>query len=104
MQKIVLFIEPNDDAFMTPFKLANLVMNLFYFEEKASFKIVKIFELGKSSFKMPLLESDSDSSRTLIDRIESNLNEGCYMSDYAIKQENQKLEERRNEKGMSLST
>ena len=47
MQKIVLFIEPNNDAWRTPFKIAELVINRFYFEEEASFKIVKIFELGK---------------------------------------------------------
>ena len=29
MQKIVLFIEPNDDAFVTPFKIGHLFMNRF---------------------------------------------------------------------------
>ena len=52
MQKIVLFIEPNDDAFLTPFKSGHLFMNRFTIEEEANFEIVKIFELGKISWKM----------------------------------------------------
>ena len=42
MQKIVLFIEPNQDTWITPNKIADLIMNRF--EENAKFKIVKIFE------------------------------------------------------------
>ena len=52
MQKIVLFIEPNDKAFVTPFKIGHLFMNRFTIDEEAKFEIVKIFELGKSSVKM----------------------------------------------------
>ena len=52
MQKIVLFIEPTDDAFSTPFKVGHLFMNRFAVEESANFEIVEIFELEKSSFKM----------------------------------------------------
>ena len=52
MQKIVLFIEPSDDAFHTPFKIGNLFINRFAIEEEANFEIVKIFELGKSSWIM----------------------------------------------------
>ena len=54
MQKIVLFIEPNDDAFITPFKIGHLFTNRFAIEEEANFEIVKIFELEKSSLKMSL--------------------------------------------------
>ena len=76
-------MEPNDDAFITPFKIGELFMNRFYFEEKASFKIVQIFELGKSSYKLPL-------------------------SDQAMKEQRKKeysiSEEERNKKGMNLST
>ena len=50
MQKIVLFIEPSDDAFETPFKIGHLFMNRFTIEEEANFEIVKIFELGKLSW------------------------------------------------------
>ena len=52
MQKVILFIEPSDDAFVTPFKIGHLFMNRFAIEEEANFEIVKIFELGKSSWKM----------------------------------------------------
>ena len=52
MQKIVLFIEPSDDAWMTPFKASHLFMNRFTIEEEANFEIVKIFELGKSPGNM----------------------------------------------------
>ena len=76
MQKIVLFIEPNDDAWETPFKIGELFMNRFYFEEKAKFKIVTIFELGKSSFKLSHPETRSDPD----------------------------LEKERNKKGMNLLT
>ena len=55
MQKIVLFIEPSDDAFQTPFKSGHLFMNRFSIGEEANFEIVKIFELGKSSWKMARL-------------------------------------------------
>ena len=43
MQKIVLFIEPNEDAFQTPFKSGHLFMNRFSIGEEANFEIVKIF-------------------------------------------------------------
>ena len=50
MQKIILFIEPTEDAFETPFKIGHLFMNRFTIEEEANFEIVKIFEFGKSSW------------------------------------------------------
>ena len=52
MQKIVLFIEPNDDAWLTPLKIGNLFMNRFAVEEDAASEILKIFELEKTSWKM----------------------------------------------------
>ena len=85
MQKIVLFIEPNDDAWITPFKIAELVMNRFYFEEQASFKIFKIFELGKSSKKLVTSMTDQTMKRY-------------------EKSEWDEWVEKRNKKGMSLST
>ena len=51
-QKIVLFIEPNDDAWCTPSKMGHLFMNRFAIDEDASFEIVKVLELGKTSWKM----------------------------------------------------
>ena len=85
MQKIVLFIEPSDDAWKTPFKIAELVMNRFYFEAEASFKIVKIFELEKSSVKLSHETSGDGTKR-------------------CRPQEWKEWEEKRNKKGMSLST
>ena len=52
MQKIVLFIEPNGEAWRTPSKIGNLFMNRFAVDEDAAFEILKIFELGKSSDSM----------------------------------------------------
>ena len=76
MQKIVLFIEPSEDAWMTPFKSGHLFMNRFSIGEEANFEIVKIFELGKSSLKMS----------------------------WSGHSEYSNFEENRNQKGMSLST
>ena len=52
MQKVVLFIEPNDDAWCTPSKMGDLFMNRFAIDEDASFEIVKVFELGRTSWAM----------------------------------------------------
>ena len=76
MQKVVLFIEQSDKTYDTPLKAGHLFMNRFSIEEEANYEIVKILELGKSSWKM----ADSDHSKY------SN------------------FEENRNQKGMSLST
>ena len=48
MQKIVLFIEPNEDAWMTPKKIGNLFMNRFAIDEDVPSEILGIFELGKT--------------------------------------------------------
>ena len=47
MQKIILFVEPSDNAYETPVKIGNLFMNRFAVEEDASVEILKIFELCK---------------------------------------------------------
>ena len=52
MQKIVLFIEPRDEAFATPSKIGNLFMNGFAVDEDAATEILMIFELDKTSRKM----------------------------------------------------
>ena len=51
-QKIVLFIEPHDDAFYTPSKIGHLFMNRFAVDEDSSFEIVKVLELEKTSLAM----------------------------------------------------
>ena len=52
MQKIVLFIEPIDNAWMTPLKIGNLFMNRFAVDEGAASEVLEIFELEKTSFEM----------------------------------------------------
>ena len=52
MQKIILLVEPNDDAFMTPAKIGNIFMNRFAIDEDASSEILKIFELAKTSMEI----------------------------------------------------
>ena len=49
MQKVVLFTEPFDDAWSTPLKAGNLLMNRFAIDEDAASEILKIFELEKTS-------------------------------------------------------
>ena len=45
MQKIVLFIEPSAQAFLTPSKIGNLFMNRFGIDEDAKHEILKIYQL-----------------------------------------------------------
>ena len=52
MQKIVLFIEPSEDASDTPLKIGNLFMNRFAVDEDGASEILNIFELEECSFKM----------------------------------------------------
>ena len=49
MQKIILFVEPNDDLFVTPAKIGNLFLNRFAIDENASCEILKTVELMKAS-------------------------------------------------------
>ena len=51
MQNIVIFIEPNEDAFITSEKIANLYMNRFLIDEDASNELLGIYQLGKSAYK-----------------------------------------------------
>ena len=50
MQKVVLFIEPNYNAFSTPLTIGNLSMNRFAVDEDAGSEILKILELEKPLF------------------------------------------------------
>ena len=52
MQKIVLFIEPCEDAWFTPLKIGNSFMNRFAVDENQASEVLKIFELDKTSTKM----------------------------------------------------
>ena len=51
MQKIILFVEPSDDAWFTPAKIADIFMNRFAVDENASCEILERFELDKTSDK-----------------------------------------------------
>ena len=52
MQKIILFVEPSDDAFETPAKIGDIFMNRFAIDENASCEILERFEIGKNSEEM----------------------------------------------------
>ena len=54
MQKIILFVEPIDDTFMTPAKVGSMFINRFAIDENAASEILNIFELAKTSVKMSL--------------------------------------------------
>ena len=45
MQSIVIYIEPNRDAFITSEKIANFYMNRFFIDEDAGFELLGIIEL-----------------------------------------------------------
>ena len=47
--KIVLFIEPNDNAFYEPLKIGHLFINRFAIDEEAGFEIINVLELEKTS-------------------------------------------------------
>ena len=48
MQKIVLFIEPQDAKWTTPLNIGNLFMNRFAIDEDGCHEIMKIYYLEKS--------------------------------------------------------
>ena len=58
MQKIVLFVEPNDDAFLTPSKIGNLFLNRFVIDETVRAEISNIFEFQRTSVKISLPTGD----------------------------------------------
>ena len=51
MQNIVVFIEPNEDAFITSEKIANIYMNRFMIDEDAGNELLGIKTMGKSAYK-----------------------------------------------------
>ena len=48
MQKIVLFIEPQEDKSYTPLKIGNLFMNRFAIHEDGCHEILKIYYLDNT--------------------------------------------------------
>ena len=59
MQKIILFVEPSDDLFMTPAKIGDLFMNRFAIDENASCEILKTVELVKTSWEISNPDGDN---------------------------------------------
>ena len=59
MQKIILFVEPNDDLFETPAKIGDLFMNRFAIDENASCEILKTIELVKTSREISRPKGDN---------------------------------------------
>ena len=63
MHQIVLFIEPNEHEYETPFKIGNKFMNLCAIDEDAGFEIVKILELEKILKRFPAFEDEIEEER-----------------------------------------
>ena len=59
MQKIILFVEPSDDLFLTPAKIGDLFMNRFAIDENASCEILKTVELVKTSKEISSPKEDN---------------------------------------------
>ena len=62
MHQIVLFIEPNEHEYETPFKIGNKFMNLCAIDEDAGFEIVKVLKLGKILKKVLVYQDEDEMS------------------------------------------
>ena len=51
MQNLVVLIEPSDDAWRTPLKGGNMILNRFCIDEDAAFELSGVNSLKKSSGK-----------------------------------------------------
>ena len=81
MQKIILFVEPIDDAFLTPEKIGNIFMNRFAIEEDDSSEILKIFELDSTAFEVSEPEEEN---YPLLDQERRQKGMDCFISDYKV--------------------
>ena len=52
MQNLVVLMEPSEDAYRTPFKAGNMILNRFCIDEDAAFELSGVNYLKKSSLKM----------------------------------------------------
>ena len=50
MRKIVLFIEPQEEKWITPLKIGNLFMNRFAIDEDGCHEILKIYYLDNTFY------------------------------------------------------
>ena len=55
--KIVLFIEPNDNAFYKPMNIGHLFMNRFAIDEEAGLEIINVLELEKTSVDISYIKN-----------------------------------------------
>ena len=58
MQNLVVFMEPNDEAYRTPLKGGNMILNRFCIDEDAAFELSGVNYLKKES-RTELEYSDS---------------------------------------------
>ena len=60
MQNLVVLMEPSEDAWVTPLKGGNMILNRFCIDEDAAFELSGVSYLKKSSHEM--VYSDSSES------------------------------------------
>ena len=65
-QKIVLFIEPAEEAWRTPSKIGNLFMNRFAIDEDANHEILKIYHLENTLYNQLSSEEGLDLTNFMI--------------------------------------
>ena len=53
MKNLILLIEPSENEYITPWKIANLYLNRFIIEEDAAFEIMGVHQLPKSRLEIP---------------------------------------------------
>ena len=56
MQNLVVFMEPSENAFLTPLKGGNMILNRFCIDEDAAFELSGVYSLKKSSENMVFTE------------------------------------------------
>ena len=64
MQKVILFIAPQNKKWSTPSKIGNLFMNRSAIEEDECNEILKIYQLKNASWPYQSLETPSDENLT----------------------------------------
>ena len=60
MQNLVVLMEPSEEAWRTPLKGGNMILNRFCIDEDAGFELSGVNYLKKSSFKMQIRREFED--------------------------------------------
>ena len=63
MQKLVVMMEPTEDAYDTPLRGGNMILNRFCIDEDAGFELFGVNELRKSSWELRHGNSHGNSSK-----------------------------------------